>query len=86
MLIGIAIILSIPLIAMQFTNEVQWGLLDFLIAAILLSGTAVAIEVVTSWVKTKRTRILIITAIICGLLLVWAELAVGVFNSPIAGS
>jgi hypothetical protein len=38
--VGIAIILMIPLIAMQFTDEVNWSPFDFAAAAALLFGAA----------------------------------------------
>lgn len=44
MLLTIASILLAPLIAMQFSTEVQWTAGDFIIAAILLSSFALLIE------------------------------------------
>ena len=85
-LIITAIILSIPLIAMQFTNEVKWGLFDFIVAAILLLSTGFTIELVIRKVKTSTTRAILFFIILLVLFLVWAELAVGIFGSPIAGS
>jgi hypothetical protein len=35
-----ALILLVPLVAMQFTDEVQWNSFDFLLAAAVLGGTA----------------------------------------------
>ena len=35
---GAAIILLLPLVAMQFSNEMNWGLGDFAIAGVLLFG------------------------------------------------
>lgn len=86
MLFGIVVILCIPLIAMQFTNEVQWKSLDFLIALVLLLGLAITIEFVlqkTKGLKTKRAWVALAVFIF---LLIWAELAVGLFGSPLAGS
>ncbi|WP_316832022.1 hypothetical protein [Pedobacter aquatilis] len=82
----IAIILSIPLIAMQFTNEVKWTLTDFIAAAVLLLSAGLAIEIVIRKVKTTTTRTVLFFLILLVLFLVWAELAVGIFGSPIAGS
>jgi len=82
----IVVLLCIPLIAMQFTNEVVWTSSDFIIAGILLLGTGIVIEVVARNVKEKRTRIGMIIGTLVVLFLVWAELAVGVFGTPFAGS
>ena len=85
-LLTIAVLLCIPLIAMQFTNEVVWTLSDFIIAGVLLLGTAIVIEVVARNVKSRNARFGMIIGILFLLLLVWAEMAVGIFGSPIAGS
>lgn len=82
----VLILLLIPLLAMQFTNEVNWSLFDFIAAGILLLGTGLAIEFVLQKVKNRKNRILISGIIIILLLLLWVELAVGIFGSPIAGS
>ena len=84
--LGVAFILSIPLIAMQFTNEVNWGPEDFLIMGVLLLGTGLLCEFVIRSVRNKDYRIGIIAVIIVALFLIWAELAVGIFGSPFAGS
>ncbi len=85
-LVAIAVLLCIPLIAMQFSEEVTWTLSDFVIAGILLLATGIAIEIVARNVKDKRARIGMITGTLVILFLVWAELAVGVFGTPFTGS
>ena len=82
----VAFILLIPFVAMQFTNEVSWDLFDFVVAGVLLLGTGLMIELAIRTIKNKNTRMAMITAILFGLFLLWAELAVGIFGSPIAGS
>jgi len=81
-----ALILSIPLVAMQFTKEVNWTLSDFVIAAVLLLGTGLAIELVIRFVKTRLWRTMLLAIILLLLFLTWAELAVGIFGTPFAGS
>lgn len=85
-LIVIAFILCIPLIAMQFTNEVNWTLSDFVAAGVLLLSTGLAIELVIRNMKTGTSRTIALVVILIALFLIWAEMAVGIFGSPIAGS
>ncbi|MCU0322753.1 MAG: hypothetical protein MUE72_10070 [Chitinophagaceae bacterium] len=80
------LLLSIPLIAMQFTQEVNWTLFDFSIAAILLFGTAIVIELVLRKFKPLKTRLFICAIVLVLLALIWIELAVGIFGSPFAGN
>ena len=81
-----AILLLVPLVAMQFTSEVDWNITDFIIAGILLFGTGLLCELVLRKVKILKNRIIICGIILIVLFLIWAELAVGVFGSPFAGS
>ncbi|WKK74737.1 hypothetical protein QYS49_24025 [Marivirga salinae] len=85
-LLSAVILLLIPLIAMQFTNEVDWDFTDFMIMGILLFGTGLWCELVMREVKPIKTRLIICGAILFALFLIWAELAVGIFGSPFAGS
>ncbi|MFK7783538.1 MAG: hypothetical protein AB8B56_00405 [Crocinitomicaceae bacterium] len=85
-LTGVAVILSIPLLAMLFTDDVNWNLMDFALAGSLLVGTALGIEFVLQRIKHTNHRIVLAMALLLMLILVWIEFAVGIFNSPIAGS
>ena len=85
-LIAAAVLLSVPFVAMQFTSEVKWGPVDFILAGILLFGTGLACELVLRKVKRLEYRLALCAAILIGLFLVWAELAVGIFGTPLAGS
>jgi hypothetical protein len=42
--LGVALILTLPLVAMQFTDEVVWSLADFVLVGILLTVVGVALE------------------------------------------
>lgn len=85
-LITATILLLIPLVAMQFTEEVNWTLSDFLVAGVLLFGTGLLCELILRKVKKVKLRIALCIAILIVLLLIWAEMAVGIFGTPIAGS
>lgn len=82
----IALLLLIPMIAMQFTDEVKWTISDFIVAGILLLGTGLAIEFVLRTIRSTQIRLLLCGFILFVLFLVWAELAVGIFGSPFAGN
>jgi hypothetical protein len=82
----IAGLLLIPLIAMQFTDEVNWSVADFLVAAVLLVVTGLAIDLVLNKVTDTKLRVILFGIVLAFLVLVWAELAVGIFGSPLAGS
>ena len=85
-LIVVAILLSIPLIAMQFTDEVSWTILDFVVMGILLLSIGFICELTIRKVSKVKHRIAICITILVVFLLIWAELAVGIFGTPFAGS
>jgi uncharacterized protein YybS (DUF2232 family) len=85
MVLMIALLLSIPLVAMQFTEEVKWTLFDFIVAGVLLSCTGFALEFMFKKIKNTKHRILAFALILIILFLVWIELAVGIFDSPLGG-
>lgn len=76
-----ACILLIPLIAMQFTNEVAWKPGDFAVAAVLLIGTGFAFELVTRKAGSIAYRFATGIALTTVLILIWANLAVGLIGS-----
>lgn len=86
LIIVVVLLLCTPLIGMQFSNEVNWSLTDFIMAAILLFGTVFVIEMILRKTPEKPKQRLYILMVIASLLLIWLELAVGIFGSPIAGN
>ena len=80
------LLLLIPLIGMLFSNEVNWSFFDFIIMWILILVMSFGIKLVLKTTPKRMYRILIIGIILILFLLVWAELAVGVFETPFAGS
>lgn len=78
--ITVALLLLIPFIAKQLTNEVNWSFMDFVVAGTLLLATGLLMEWVIRKVKSVPYRILICVAILALLLLTWAELAVGIIS------
>lgn len=81
-----ATLLLFPLIAMQFSTEVNWSIFDFIIMGIMLFGTGLLCELIMQKVKNNKSRIIICSIILLMLILIWAELAVGIFGTVFAGS
>ena len=73
---AVALILMVPLVAMQFTNEVVWDETDFIVAGVLLFGTGLAYELVARKGGTIAYRSAVSVALAAALLLVWMHLAV----------
>ena len=86
LLLAGALLLLIPLIAMQFTTVVKWKLFDFVIAGVFLLGSGLVAELVMRNVRNKNYQIGLVTIILIGIILIWAELAVGIFGISIAGN
>ena len=79
-------LLLIPFIAMQFSSEVVWTASDFIIMGILLLVTGLGIDLVLRKVSSSKNRLIMGGIILALFFMIWAELAVGVFGIPFAGS
>jgi hypothetical protein len=77
--ITVAILLLVPIIAMQFTNEVNWTSIDFVVAGTVLLGTGLLIDLAIRKISKIKYRLAASAAILVALLLIWVELAVGIF-------
>ena len=72
-----ALILLIPWLAMQFTDEVNWTLFDFMVAGVLLFGTGILCEIALRKISNIKSRIIACAIILFIFFLVWLEIAVG---------
>lgn len=80
------LLLLVPLIGTIISDAVQWDVYDFLIAAVLLAGIGMAFNLVASSYK-KNTKLVVIGIGFAALIvLLFIELAVGIFGTPLAGS
>jgi hypothetical protein len=73
-------LLLVPAVAMQFTDEVNWGPGDFAAATALLFAAGAGCVIVARLPRPRAQRIAIGLAIVAGAALVWAELAVGLLH------
>lgn len=76
-----ALLLMIPLVAMQFTDDVVWSVFDFIVAGVLLFGTGFMYALVTRKGGSTAYRVAVGMALVSGLMLIWVNLAVGLIGS-----
>jgi hypothetical protein len=76
-----AFILLVPLVAMQFTDEVAWDLADFAVAGALLFGAGLTYELIARKAGNIVYRVAVGVAVAAALALVWVNLAVGIIGS-----
>ena len=79
-------ILILPFLALQLSNQVNWSLLDFVLMGILLVSLGFVVNRLLNKSKRAISRWGLITLAILVFLLIWAELAVGIFQTPFAGN
>ncbi len=78
-LIIVGLLLLIPFIGMQLTIEINWSIIDFIIMSLLLIFFGSLIRLALKRIQTLKKRIFVILFIIVSFLLLWFQLAVGLF-------
>ncbi|NNE68352.1 MAG: hypothetical protein HKN33_17435 [Pyrinomonadaceae bacterium] len=73
--------LCLPLVAMQFTEEVNWSLGDFIVFGGMLAGVGILFELAARSTKNTGYRIGVGLALLGAFLLTWANLAVGIIGN-----
>jgi hypothetical protein len=77
----VALILMVPLAGMQFDDEMNWSLFDFVTAGALLFGTGLAFVLMARRSGNLAYRAGMGLALTAGLMLLWINLAVGIIGS-----
>ena len=76
-----ALILLLPLVAMQFTDEVNWDVVDFAFAGALLVGTGITYELAVRKTGDTAYRAAVGVALAAAFILVWVTGAVGIIGT-----
>lgn len=72
--------LLVPMLAMQFTTAVNWGIIDFAVMGTLLFGAA-SIFVLVARRVSRKYWLAIGVVFAAAVFYVWAELAVGILTN-----
>lgn len=78
---AVPLILLLPLVAMQFTDEVNWDVADFAIFGALLVGVGFTYELTAKMRGDTAYRAAVGLALAAAFLLVWVNGAVGIIGS-----
>lgn len=75
-----ALVLLLPLLAMQFTDEVNWTVFDFVFAGALILGTGATFEITVRKTDDTAYRAAVGLALAAAFFLVWVNGAVGIIG------
>lgn len=83
---AIAALLLTPLVAMRFTNDVNWTAAAFIFAGIVLGGAGLGVEAALRFSRDVAYRSAAALALLAAVLLIWINAAVGIIgdeNNPL---
>ena len=72
-------LLLIPAVAMVYTDAFDWSPLDFMVMGAMLIAVGWAINWSVQYIPNKAVRRIVLALIIGLFLLLWMELAIGLF-------
>ena len=75
-----------PLIGMQLSSEINWELFDFIVAGIIITVLILVVELIFRKFQSSKKRFWLVFLIWVLFIMIWVELAVGIFESPFAGT
>lgn len=78
---GAVVLILTPLVAMQFTKEVNWDETDFIVAAIIFAIVGGLIEFAVRLSSNWYFRIGAMFAVLAGFMVIWSNLAVGMIGN-----
>lgn len=87
----IILLITVLMLIIPFVEQLDgnaafnWSVFDFVLAFILLFSFGLILEFTFRKLPNKKLKFIVILMILFLFVLIWAELAVGIFNSPIAG-
>ncbi len=74
-------LLLLPLVAMQFTREVDWTASDFVVFGVMLTIACGTYELAARMARNNAYQAAVGVALVAGFALVWINLAVGIIGN-----
>ena len=79
------LVLLLPLIGV-ILFDLDWNIFDFLIMGLLILFFSIAMNLILNHLNSSKLRLILVLMLVILFLLIWAELAVGIFGTPFAGT
>tara|TARA_B110000967_G_scaffold208293_1_gene260005 strand:+ start:896 stop:1165 length:270 start_codon:yes stop_codon:yes gene_type:complete len=79
------LLLLLPLIGSALSDDVNWSLFDFFLMGGMLLLMSTSIHLIISKKISSKNKALLVGISVLIFLLIWAELAVGIFGTPFTG-
>jgi hypothetical protein len=76
-----AFLVLLPLVAMQFADEVSWTQADFIFAGVLIGGIGLTFELAVRMTRNRAYRAGVGIALAAAFLIIWANIAGGMIGS-----
>lgn len=86
LMLGVVGLLCLPFFGGLISPEVNWDSFDYLVMGFLLTITGLAAILVYNRFKNSKLKFIYLAAISVVFLLIYIELAVGIFGTPFAGN
>jgi hypothetical protein len=86
LVLSVGLLLMVPLLAMQVTDQVIWTVTDFAVAGVLLLCTGLMYELAARETHPFAYRAAVAVALGAALILIWLNLAVGLIGSEADGA
>lgn len=80
-MIVMLVVWSLPLVAMKLTDGMNWGIEDFVVFGLLLTGIGVAAEWSLRTFRSTTERLAVGLAITTGAMIILSDLAVGIIGN-----
>lgn len=81
------LVLFVPMLAMALSLDGwDWQPFDFALVAVLLAGVGLGAHLILNGIKRNSWQLAMGVVLAALMVLVWIELAVGLFGTPFAGS